>query len=131
METRYKIILSHAMTEKEIRLDNKEKQIRIGTEADCSIRLSKKEIPAALKLTMRRFPDGWEISCPESMVLEQSDGSRWTSKMLSHGEMLTVKDAGSGTGIINVRLVPPVVHFPLLTDMIALTPDSKLKSISI
>ncbi len=91
MDSRYKLTISNKNLYKEIELSPEISEIRVGTSAECEVRLRKELFFAPIELILQKNGDGWNILCSDNLYFLIGDVRKLLTKKLSHGDELLVK----------------------------------------
>ena len=102
MKSRYKLIISNKNLYKEVYLSPEKNEVKIGTSAECDVRLRKEMFFDKIELSFVKHNEGWNVFCSENLYLAVGDVRKLITKQLKHGEELTVKYMGSDNDVFNV-----------------------------
>lgn len=91
MESRYKVIISNKNIYKEIELPADVKEVRLGTNVDCDVRLHKSLFFDQIELVFSKGDSSWSVMCSDNLYLTVGDVRKLITKNLVHGDSLTVK----------------------------------------
>lgn len=102
MENRYKIILSNKNLYREIELTKDARQIKVGTDIDCDIRLRKELFFGIVELLFVKNGDTWSVICSDNLYLNVGDVRKLITKKLVHGDSFEVKYQESDNLVFSV-----------------------------
>lgn len=102
MESRYKIIISNKNIYKEIELTSDMKEVKVGTNLDCDIRLRKELFFGPIELVFVKNGDGWSVLCSDNLYLNLGDVRKLMTKTLSHGDSFEVKYQDFNNEVFNI-----------------------------
>lgn len=88
---RYKVIISSNTIYKEVELAAGVKQVKVGTDLDCDVRLRKELFFTPIELIFIKKDSGWEVNCSDYLYLTVGDVRKLMTKKLNHGDMLELK----------------------------------------
>lgn len=91
MDSRYKIIIFSKKIYREIELPIDAKEVRLGTNVDCDVRLHKSLFFDQIELTFSKSESGWMVLCSDNLYLSVGDVRKLKTKNLAHGDSITVK----------------------------------------
>ena len=88
---RHKITISSNTIYKEIELTSEAKQIKVGTDIDCDVRLRKELFFEKIELVFLKKDDEWSVCCSDNLYLSLGDVRKLVTKDLQHGDTLEVR----------------------------------------
>lgn len=91
MDKRYKIVISSHNIYKEIELSPEMKQLKVGTEKDCDVRLHKNLFFGNIELLFTKKDGEWSVQCSDNLYLTVGDIRKLMTKQLVNGDLLSVK----------------------------------------
>lgn len=91
MDKRYKIVISSHNIYKEIELSPEMKQLKVGTEKDCDVRLHKNLFFGNIELLFTKKDGEWSVQCSDNLYLTVGDIRKLMTKQLVNGDILSVK----------------------------------------
>lgn len=91
MDNRYKIILSNNHVYKEIELTPDARQVKVGTDVDCDVRLRKELFFGQIELLFVKNGSDWTVLCSDNLYITVGDIRKLMTKKLEHGDQLDVK----------------------------------------
>lgn len=91
MDSRYKLIISSKNIYKEIQISPDEAEIRVGTSAECDVRLRKELFFSPIEFVLQKYGDGWNILCADNLYFTVGDVRKLLTKKLNHGDELLLK----------------------------------------
>ncbi len=102
MDSRYKIIVSGRNVYKEIELAPDAKEIKLGTDIRCDVRLHKSLFFEPIELDFFKDDQGWSVLCSDNIYLTVGDVRKLATKPLVHGDDLTVKYQSSDIEVFHI-----------------------------
>ena len=91
MESRYKIIVSNQNLYKEIELPSDAKQVKIGTDPECAVRMHKDLFFDTIVLVFTKKEHGWKVSCSDNLYIDTGDVRKLLTLPLENGNIFKVK----------------------------------------
>lgn len=105
MENRYKIVISNKNLYREIELAPDAKEVKLGTGADCDVRLRKDLFFGQIELAFVKNKDQWSVLCSDNLYLTVGDVRKLMTKALNHGDELTVKYQESNNDVFSLSFM--------------------------
>ena len=102
---RYKVTLSSNTVYKEIELASGLKQLKVGTDVDCDVRLRKELFFGQIELVFVKTGDDWTITCSDNMYLTVGDIRKLMTKKLVHGDVLEIRYQESDNLIFTIEFL--------------------------
>lgn len=102
MNSTYKIVLSNLNFYKEIELTSDLKQIKVGTDIDCEIRLRKELFFERFELVFVNQSTGWTVVCSDNLYFSLGDIRKLSKKDLVHGDNIDVKYQNSDVSLFSI-----------------------------
>lgn len=102
MEYGYLVKLSSNSFYREIQLPVNSTMLNIGMDTDCDIRLYKENFFEIFKLAFRKSEKGWVVSCTDNVYLDTGEVIKLATKVLKHGDSISVKYQSSNKEIFRV-----------------------------
>lgn len=102
----YKITLSSNTIYKEIELAPDVRQIKVGTESDCDIRLRKECFLGQMRLFFENNGQEWMVYCSDHLYFTDDNAKKWMEKTLVYGDMLEVRYQESGALLFLLEILP-------------------------
>lgn len=102
---RYKVIISSSTIYKEIELAANAKQVKVGTDLDCDVRLRKELFFTPIELIFIKKNSHWEVSCSDYLYLTVGDIRKLMTKKLNHGDILELKYQASDNLIFSMEFL--------------------------
>ena len=102
MDSRYKIIVSGKNVYKEIELAPDAKEIKLGTDIRCDVRLHKSLFFEPIELDFFKDDKGWSVLCSDNIYLTAGDVRKLATKTLVHGDDLAVKYQSSDIEVFHI-----------------------------
>ena len=102
----YKITLSSNTIYKEIELAPDVRQIKVGTESDCDIRLRKECFLGQMRLFFENNGQEWMAYCSDHLYFTDDNAKKWMEKTLVYGDMLEVRYQESGALLFLLEILP-------------------------
>ncbi len=91
MEYSYRLTISSDRIYREVELGPKLDEVRIGTAADCAVRLGRGLFWEPVELTLCRAEGEWHIFCSDNLYFTAGQAYRLFARKLVHGDELQVK----------------------------------------
>lgn len=111
MENRYKIVISNKNLYREIELAPDAKEVKLGTGADCDVRLRKDLFFGQIELAFVKNNDQWSVLCSDNLYLTVGDVRKLMTKALNHGDELTVKYQESDNDVFSLSFMIDFDYF--------------------
>lgn len=111
MENRYKIVISNKNLYREIELAPDAKEVKVGTGADCDVRLRKDLFFGQIELVFVKNNGQWSILCSDNLYLTVGDVRKLMTKALNHGDELTVKYQESNNDVFSLSFMIDFDYF--------------------
>lgn len=105
MESRYKIIISNRNLYKEIELTPTDTEVKIGTTAECTVRLRKELFFSPVELILQKIGKEWQILCSDNLYLTVGGVLKLLTKKLTHGDEFSVKYQESDNEVLKVSFM--------------------------
>lgn len=105
MEYQYKIIISNRALYKEIELPADAQRMKIGTTSGCEVRLNPDLFFAGIELEIEKSDNRWQLSCSDAVYISKGDMRKLLSCELRHGDVLSLRYAGSGDMAVEFRFM--------------------------
>lgn len=103
MESRYKIIVSNQNLYKEIELPSDAKQVKIGTDPECAVRMHKDLFFDTIVLVFTKKEHGWKVSCSDNLYIDTGDVRKLLTLPLENGNIFKVKYQNSAADVFTVE----------------------------
>lgn len=91
MDNRYKIVISSRTIYREIELSPSAKQLKIGTDMDCDVRLHKSLFFGRIELLFTKVNEEWSLLCSDNLYITVGDIRKMVTKKLHNGDALEIK----------------------------------------
>lgn len=91
MSRRYKCIVSNKNIYRELELAADLRQVKMGTDLDCDMRLRKEFFFEKIELLFEKTGDDWMVQCGDNLYLSVGDARKLVTKQLVHGDVVEIK----------------------------------------
>ena len=105
MDNRYKVIIANRNIYKEIELSPNMTQLKVGTSAECDVRMRKDAFFEPIELLFTKNRGQWSVVCSDNIYFSEGDVRKLISKALNHGDELTAKYQNAGGDIFNLSFM--------------------------
>lgn len=105
MDNSYRIIISNRNLYKEIELLPEMQHVKIGTGNDCEYRLYQELFFEPVQLTFVKNDGVWTVFCSDNLYITFGDSRKYMTKVLSHGDILSVKYQSSDYSLFDLEFV--------------------------
>ena len=105
MKGRYKLIISNKNLYKEIDLTPEAEEVKIGTSAECTIRLRRDLFFSPIELTLQKSDGAWNLHCSDNLYFTTGDVRKLLTKKLSHGDELYVRYQDSDNDVLSLSFM--------------------------
>lgn len=105
MDNRYKVIIINKNIYKEIELAPSMTQLKVGTGAECDIRLRKDFFFESVELIFTKNADQWEVVCSDNIYFSEGDVRKLITKKLDHGDEFVAKYQNSDGDIFSLSFM--------------------------
>ena len=105
MDKRYKLLISNKNIYKEVELAPDAREVRVGTNVDCEIRLRKEFFFEQVELYFIKNGDSWSVHCSDNLYLSLGDSRKLITKTLAHGDLFEVKYQNSDNSVVHVEFL--------------------------
>lgn len=105
MDNRYKVIIANRNIYKEIELSPNMTQLKVGTSAECDVRMRKDAFFEPIELLFTKNRGQWSVVCSDNIYFSEGDVRKLISKALNHGDELTAKYQNAGGDIFNLSFI--------------------------
>lgn len=102
VENRYQLIINNNRIYKEIELLSGSKNLRIGTNRSCDIRLGREQFSVDFEISLVNDNAKWTIKCDEHIYISTDGEKKIVSKDLEHGDEFVFKYQQSNQEIFKV-----------------------------
>ncbi len=102
MDKRYKVILSSRNLYKEIELAPDARQVSVGTDIDCDIRLHKDLFFDSISLQFIKNEAEWKVLCSDTLYFTVGDVRKLVTKNLAHGDSFEVRYQASDNFVFSL-----------------------------
>lgn len=110
MQNRYRINISGNNLYKEIELPYDAKQIKVGTDSDCNVRLHKDLFFDAVTLIFTQNADKWTVTCSDNLYIDTGDVRKLLTLQLENGKTFSVKYNDSENEVFSVEYLLDFEH---------------------
>lgn len=102
---RYKAVIQNNKLYHEVELEADTEKIRIGTEKNCAVRFDRGMFFEEFNFLLVNQGESWMMVCGENNYISEDSILKLTSKELSHGDRLYLKDKKSNIEIITISFM--------------------------
>lgn len=102
-QNKYRINILGNNLYKEIELPSDAKQIKIGTDPECSIRMHKDLFFDTIGLVFTQNDHGWTVSCSDNLYIDAGDVRKLLTLPLENGNTFKVKYQNSSADVFTVE----------------------------
>lgn len=103
MQNRYRVNISGKNLYKEIELPCDTKQIKVGTDSDCNIRLHKDLFFESVTLFFVQKEEMWTVTCSDNLYIDTGDVRKLLTLQLENGKSFGIKYQESGNEVFSVE----------------------------
>ncbi len=105
MKNRYKIIISNKNLYKEFELPTDKKEIKVGTNVGCDLRLHRDWFFEQIEFTIAKNEETWSLFCSNNIYVSVGDSRKLMTIHLKHGDTFLVKYQESDNEIFTVEFL--------------------------
>ncbi len=105
MENRYKIIISNKNLYREFELPNDKREVKVGTNVGCELRLHRDLFFEQIELTFEKKAEAWSLLCPDNLYVSVGDSRKLMTISLKHGDTFLVKYQESNGDVFAVEFL--------------------------
>lgn len=103
LQNKYRIYILGNNLYKEIELPSDAKQVKIGTDPECSIRMHKDLFFDTIILVFTQNDQGWTVSCSDNLYIDAGDVRKLLTLPLENGKSFKVKYQNSSADVFTVE----------------------------
>lgn len=103
LQNKYRINILGNNLYKEIELPSDAKQVKIGTDPECSIRMHKDLFFDTIVLVFTQNDHGWTVSCSDKLYIDAGDVRKLLTLSLENGNTFKVKYQNSSADVFTVE----------------------------
>lgn len=103
LQNKYRINILGNSLYKEIELPSDAKQVKIGTDPECSIRMHKDLFFDTIVLIFTQNNNGWTVSCSDNLYIDAGDVRKLLTLPLENGNTFKVKYQDSSADVFTVE----------------------------
>ena len=110
MQNRYRLNISGKNLYREIELPCEAKQVKVGTDPDCNIRLHKDFFFDSITLIFTHKEDMWTVTCSDNLYIDAGDIRKLLTLQLENGKTFRVKYQESENEVFAVEYLLDFEH---------------------
>lgn len=110
LQNKYRINILGNNLYKEIELPSDVKQVKIGTDPECAIRMHKDLFFDTIVLVFTQNKNGWTVSCSDNLYIDIGDVRKLLTLPLENGKTFKVKYQNSSADVFTVEYLLDFEH---------------------
>ena len=110
LQNKYRINIYGNNLYKEIELPSEAKQVKIGTDLDCTIRMHRDLFFDTIVLIFTQSENGWSVSCSDNLYIDTGDVRKLLTTSLINGTTFSVKYRESENQVFTVEYLLDFEH---------------------